>query len=160
MQKKSVESFEELDESPKSSSHNYSSGNQPNSGVDRMVRINAQSQNSNSSNWMGMVTDGFNKLNEKRKQFVDPLVQKGVSEISKKWKEHDMVKEENLQQQRVLYEKLKKVRAFLDNLKSGSSYELNHRSMLNVDVDEEHLHDIQTEIDTMIQMTYMKPNYE
>lgn len=58
----------------------------------------------------------------------------------------------DFEEKKVIYEKLKKVKAFLESLQAGSSIERDHRSFINVDVDEEKLHDIETEIETMIQI--------
>lgn len=128
---------------------------------DKMVNINSREEKGISGQKLfGYLNDGFNVINEKRKQYVDPLVKQGIKQVANTWNQGEQVKSEDLQKQRVLYEKLKKVRLFLENLKGGSSYEQEHRSVVNVDVDEEKLLDIQSEVDTMIQMTYMRPNYE
>lgn len=128
---------------------------------DKMVNINSREEKGISGQKLfGYLNDGFNVINEKRKQYVDPLVKQGIKQVANTWNQGEQIKSEDLQKQRVLYEKLKKVRLFLENLKGGSSYEQEHRSVVNVDVDEEKLLDIQSEVDTMIQMTYMRPNYE
>ena len=132
-----------------------------NLGEDDMVTINSkEDKGSNGQKLFSYLNDGLSVINEKRKQYVDPYVKKGVKQISEKWNQGEQTKTEGLQRQRVLYEKLKKVSLFLENLKGGSSYEQEHRSIVNIDVDEGKLLDIQSEVDTMIQMTYMRPNYE
>ena len=57
-------------------------------------------------------------------------------------------------------EKLKKIKAFIEGLKGGATFEKDHEPMLNVDIHEGHLYDIETEVETMIQMTHLKPNYD
>jgi hypothetical protein len=132
-----------------------------NLGEDDMVTINSkEDKGSNGQKLFSYLNDGLSVINEKRKQYVDPYVKQGVKQISEKWNQGEQTKTEGLQRQRVLYEKLKKVSVFLENLKGGSSYEQEHRSIVNIDVDEGKLLDIQSEVDTMIQMTYMRPNYE
>ena len=98
-------------------------------------------------------------INEKRKQYVDPLVNKGITTVQNSFNKSTKKKNLDLEEQTVLYEKLKKIKKFLDNMKGGSSYEKDNRTLLNVDVDEENFLDIKLEVDTMIQMVYMKPNY-
>lgn len=88
------------------------------------------------------------------------MVQTGITHMANKWNKAEFMNNSNLQQQKVMRAKLKKVQAFLDGLRGGSTYERDHRPMVNVDVEEDRLQDIQTEVETIIQMTYVKPNYD
>ena len=76
-----------------------------------------------------------------------------------KWNNGDAINID-IQQQKVLCAKLKKLKAFLDGLKGDSHTKQNQKEYVNVDVETEKLNDAKTEIETMIQMTYVKINYE
>lgn len=65
-----------------------------------------------------------------------------------------------LKQQIVMRDKLKKIKMFIEGLKGGATFEKDHEPMLNVNIEENRLYDIETEVETMIQMTYLKPCYD
>lgn len=108
---------------------------------------------------MNYLSGSINILNEKRKQYVDPLVQKGITEVGK-FTHYDKKNGKDLQQQKILYEKLKKVKKFLENFKGEREYDSGGQSHIKVKVNEDKLQYIHREIDTMIEMTYTKPNFE
>ncbi|CAI2359005.1 unnamed protein product [Moneuplotes crassus] len=128
---------------------------------DSMVHQHSSSQEGiTGEKVIGTLMGGINMINQKRREYVDPLVKKGLNSVQNQINQRSKRSDEELQHQRVLYEKLKKVKAFLDKLKEGGSHDEGDHHLINLDVDEENLSDVQLEVDTMIQMTYTRPNYD
>ncbi|CAI2359363.1 unnamed protein product [Moneuplotes crassus] len=118
----------------------------------------SMSKNITGEKVIGSIMGGWNMINQKRKEYVDPLVKKGLNSVQSQINKRNTNNTEDLQQNRVLKEKLCKVSDFLKKLRDGSSYEVAKRQLINVDVEEEELSDIQAEIETMIQMTSSHSN--
>ena len=113
-----------------------------------------QQDSSATNNIMNYLSEGINLIKETKKQYVDPLVKTGVDKMTKKWAHSEENNDSEEQQQKVLREKLQKIKEFLENLKEGTHIERNHKVYINTEVDEAKLHDVETEIETIIQMTY------
>lgn len=119
--------------------------------VDRTYKV-SESYSAGTQNFMNYVSGGLSVLSEKKKQYVDPLVKTGIKTI-KEWKSSENNQMSKQQEKKVINEKLMKVRGFLETLRQGSTYERSHTSYITTEVEEEKLHDMMMEIETMIMMT-------
>ena len=106
-----------------------------------------------SKKFMNYLSGGFSKIKEINKQYVDPFVKNGMDQVSKKWNKNGQEKMDNSQKQVVIHEKLRKLRSFLSDLNNGSSIERNHTSHITLECEEDQLHDMIIEVETMMQMT-------
>ena len=180
-ERKRSESIEELDNSPKATNSNSLHDHSKSTGLSKEFisnplqekrknkfedednnsnikqnskTINQNAQESSAKNILNYLNDGFNLIKETKKQYVDPLVKTGVDKMTSKWAHPEENTDSIEEKQNVLREKLTKIKAFLEDLKEGTHVERDHQVYINVDIDESKIQDMETEIETMIQMTY------
>lgn len=56
---------------------------------------------------MSIISGGIDVIKKKKMEYVDPLVKTGINNITKKWNESENKKQDMLQQQKLMRQKLK-----------------------------------------------------